>query len=370
MANTSYGGVFEAAGFQFCDPPILQPADVFLDRSGDAIRRRLFMVRDAVGGEYCLRPEFTIPVCRMLLTDGKMEGRRWYEGPIFRVPRPGASDPNELVQAGIELIGDGEELKTDAEVFALVYECVKSAGVAAPQVTTGDLGLFTSVLGAVDLPGLWRDRLIKHFWHADVFAELLARISGETPEVTGEAAQLMSFIRHLDRDAAKAAVRDMLAAKNVKPIGGRSIDEIATRFLEKAEDAASDIAAPDVVRAIHAFLSLNVSLDEAADAVKKTAGPFGLALDDAAEVIARRADALKAVDPAVGRAAFAPAFGRELEYYSGFVFELHAGGIKLAGGGRYDGLMAQLGAADDVPAVGGALWVERIAKAARKEAAS
>ena len=59
--------VFEAAGCERVEPSVLQPADVFLDRSGEDIRRRLYMFTDPGGTELCLRPDLTIPTCRLFL---------------------------------------------------------------------------------------------------------------------------------------------------------------------------------------------------------------------------------------------------------------------------------------------------------------
>src|SRR5205085_4118653 len=68
------------------DPPVLQPADIFLDRSGEEIRRRTFLLNDAEGRELCLRPELTIPVCRMHLErGGGFPARISYHGPAFRM---------------------------------------------------------------------------------------------------------------------------------------------------------------------------------------------------------------------------------------------------------------------------------------------
>ena len=50
-----------AAGFERTEPPILHPAAIFLDMSGEEVRRRLFLTSDAAGEELCLRPEYTIP---------------------------------------------------------------------------------------------------------------------------------------------------------------------------------------------------------------------------------------------------------------------------------------------------------------------
>src|SRR5262249_53354920 len=76
---------FARAAYARVEPPILQPADVFLDRSGEEIRRRTFVLTDPAGRELCLRPDLTIPVCRMHLEGrGKFPARLAYHGPAFR----------------------------------------------------------------------------------------------------------------------------------------------------------------------------------------------------------------------------------------------------------------------------------------------
>ena len=69
------------------------------------------------------------------------------------------------------------------------------------------------------------------------------------------------------------------------------------------------------------------------------------------------------VDPA--RITFTAHFGRSMEYYTGFVFELRSadGATELAGGGRYDNLLELLGAPKPVTAVGCALHTERLLSA-------
>src|SRR4029078_8402027 len=66
----------------------------------------------------------------------------------------------------------------------------------------------------------------------------------------------------------------------------------------------------------------------------------------------------------VKRLRFSTAFGRGFDYYTGLVFELtdpKRTGDPLVAGGRYDGLLARLGANDAIPAVGFAVWIERLA---------
>ena len=66
---------------------------------------------------------------------------------------------------------------------------------------------------------------------------------------------------------------------------------------------------------------------------------------------------------------FAARFGRNMEYYTGFVFELWSrdaeGALQVAGGGRYDTLLQSLGATRDIASVGCAIRPERVLAARR-----
>jgi len=78
----SYG----RAGYAQIEPPVLQPAEPFLDLSGEDIRRRMFLTTDPDGRELCLRPDLTIPVSRDYLASpvaGKVAGF-CYLGAVFR----------------------------------------------------------------------------------------------------------------------------------------------------------------------------------------------------------------------------------------------------------------------------------------------
>src|ERR1700719_5201259 len=71
------------------------------------------------------------------------------------------------------------------------------------------------------------------------------------------------------------------------------------------------------------------------------------------------------------RTRFSTSFGRGIDYYTGFEFELHAkdNGVEpLVAGGRYDGLMTQLGSAVAIPAVGFSVWVETLTQIGRPPA--
>src|SRR6201988_302553 len=76
---------FAQAGYERAEPAILQPAEPFLDLSGEDIRKSLYLTTDSSGEELCLRPALTIPVARDYLASpraGQPAGFS-YLGPVF-----------------------------------------------------------------------------------------------------------------------------------------------------------------------------------------------------------------------------------------------------------------------------------------------
>ena len=53
-------------------------------------------------------------------------------------------------------------------------------------------------------------------------------------------------------------------------------------------------------------------------------------------------------------------FGRDVEYYTGIVFEVLSDKEEIARGGRYDDLLKSLGAKKNTPAVGAAINLKNI----------
>src|ERR1700761_4676556 len=150
------------AGYVQVDPPVLQPAEPFLDLSGEDIRRRMFLTADPDGRELCLRPDLTIPVSRDYLASsaaGTPAGY-CYLGAVFR-HRHGAK--SEFLQAGLGSSGGADKAAADAEMLALGLEAPSQYGVSAPAIRIGDVGLFAAFVAALDLAPAWKRRLVKDF---------------------------------------------------------------------------------------------------------------------------------------------------------------------------------------------------------------
>src|SRR5581483_11079958 len=126
---------FARAGYERAEPAILQPAEPFLDLSGEDIRKSLYLTTDSSGEELCLRPDLTIPVARDYLASsraGQPAGFS-YLGPVFRY-RWGR--PGEFMQAGIESFGRADRAAADAEMLALALEATSAFGVTDVEIRT------------------------------------------------------------------------------------------------------------------------------------------------------------------------------------------------------------------------------------------
>src|ERR1043165_8658136 len=151
---------YERAGSPRVTPALLQPAEPFLDLSGEDIRRRMFLTTDPDGQELCLRPDLTIPVSRDYLASpeaGEALGF-CYLAPVFRHRADG---PAEFIQGGIESFGRGDTAAADAEMLALGLEATAHYGIDAPEIRMGDVGLFASLIAALDLAPAWKRRPLK-----------------------------------------------------------------------------------------------------------------------------------------------------------------------------------------------------------------
>ncbi|MGB2596828.1 MAG: ATP phosphoribosyltransferase regulatory subunit [Pseudolabrys sp.] len=356
---------YERAGYARVAPAMLQPAEPFLDLSGEDIRRRMYLTTAPDGDEFCLRPDLTIPVSRDYLASpaaGKPAGY-CYLGPVFRYRRDAAA---EFLQAGIESFGRADKAAADAEMLSLGLDATAHYGVAAPHVQIGDVALFASLVAGLELPPAWKRRLIKDFNRKTNLAQDLDRLvlggNNARPEYQGVLAALAGS----DPKGAHALVTDLLSIAGINAVGGRSVGEIADRFLEQSALGASARLPREVRGLIERFLAIQGNPDEAAGGLRALAHDSKLmpTLGPALDQFESRTGFLEARGIDVKRVHFSTAFSRGFDYYSGLVFELtdpERTGDPLIAGGRYDELLTRLGAVEPIPAVGFAVWIERLA---------
>jgi ATP phosphoribosyltransferase regulatory subunit len=352
---------FAQAGYARAEPAILQPAEPFLDLSGEDIRKSLYLTTDASGEELCLRPDLTIPVARDYLASpraGQAAGFS-YLGAVFRY-RWGQR--SEFLQAGIESFGRQDRAAADAEMLALALEATSAFGVGDVEIRTGDVALFNALIDALNLFPVWRRRLIKDFNRKVSLTQDIEQLTLATAPGHKEYEGVLAAIAGSDRKAALALVTDLMEIAGATNVGGRTVAEIADRFLEQSTLKAGALPR-DAGTIIKRFLSISGDPDDAVVQLRQLASDAGLDITLAIDQLESRVGFMAARGIDIARTRFSTAFGRGLDYYTGFEFEVHHranSAEPLVAGGRYDGLMTQLGSQTPIPAVGFSIWVEAL----------
>jgi len=338
------------AGYSFVEPPILHDARIFVELAGEDLRRRLYLTNASDGAELALRPDYTIPVCLAHLANGAANRRADYAylGPVFR-QRGG--EVGEFLQAGVESLGRGDRAAADADTLALAIRATEALGLSDLRIRIGDQALFIATLDALGLDGPWRRRLARTFGDTERLKALIGRATNGAKH-EGKP----------DRRAALRQARDLLEASGLATIGSRTAGEIADRVVEKAALAIG--IGPRARKVLERFLAIEGTPTQAIRKLRSLSEKEGLDISAAIDRFEKRAEALAKRGIKLSTLSFAADFGRRLDYYTGFVFEIHdaarTDGRQVVGGGRYDRLLAMIGHGKAIPAVGFAIWLDRI----------
>lgn len=357
--------VIEKLGPVWIEAPVLQPAAVYLELSGEDIRRRAFLIGD---GELCLRPDMTVPAVRAAFAMAKTPAIVAYEGLVFRQQSAGSARETEFAQLGAEWIGRGAfSVEDEAAVIAAALEACRAAGVT-PRLKLGDVGVRRAFVAACGLDEVWAARTRNALERPALLDALVA------PSLDEEGAGLAEAFASLPADHAEAAVRDLLSLARITAVGERPVAEIAARLMQRGRLET----APAPSAAQRALLKQLVAIDgkdglaQAAALAKAAALTEPARAQQAVEAAQARLAALAKLAPLPAETSFAPALGRSVAYYDGFVFELEAPKLgdraSIGGGGRYDELARRLWRGDDAAgwrAAGFALRPARLAEAAQ-----
>jgi ATP phosphoribosyltransferase regulatory subunit len=351
------------AGYARLEPPILQPASIFFD-SGEDLRAHLYLTSDLSGSDYCLRPEYTIPVLTAYLASLSAGERAafCYCGPVFRF-RPGQD--SEFTQAGIENFGRPDLEAADAEILALALEAAaagkpNSTPTSRLDVRIGDAGLFSRLLEALALPPQWRRRIARGHSQGKSLDTILSLGLNGTDH-----SGVLGVLEGADKQGARALVEDLLSIAGIAPAGGRTPGEIADRFLEQAALKAASGFSPEKRAVIEQFLRVEGNPHQASAQLRGLAHDAELDLSAILDSFDTRLGLIVGQGLDTAKLHFSARFTRNLDYYTGFVFEAYEqgrAGEPAIGGGRYDGLPQVLGAKSPIPAIGAAFWIDRLSQ--------
>jgi ATP phosphoribosyltransferase regulatory subunit len=332
----------KSKGFKYIDLPSVIEANHIVQRSGENFRKFIFSFIDQNGSELCLRPDLTIASClRYLENNLKGKEKIFYSGQAYR---KSLNKKDSIIrdQVGFEIIGSKDEKNDDKEIINTSLKSLQNIKYTSGTLTIGNVEIFNLLISKLDIPKRWKLRLLRHFWREKYFNDLLKRLETNS--------DVDPTIVEID----KKRYFKMLKEDLFKVIAGRSIDEILKRFDNKIRDPRGTKKGENVSKIIKEFLKIKCPINKAASKLNKffKKNKINLVVDQKYfPVSENKISKLNVI--------FSASFGRQLEYYTGMVFKIDikskSKNKNIINGGRYDKLISDLGAKNQVAAVGAAL---------------
>jgi len=331
--------VFKKDGFVLSEPDVLLDSNYIIQRSGENFRKLMLTFEDDTGKSMCLRPDLTVASCIKYLKDNsKAKSKIFYSGQAYRR----SNNPKDKVindQLGIEILGSKNKFTDDLKVLKTIASSIEKIKIKNTSIKVSDVSLFQKLIGSLTIPERWKMRLKRHFWRPQYFEDLLKRLETNSD---------------VDPAAVELDKKRFIEMKNLdqnKEIASRKVSEILSRFDRKIKDPRLFKENKKIVKIIREYLKINCPIDKLEKTLKSFANKNKLS-----NSVFKELSTIKKLSKINSKTIFSTNFGRDLEYYTGIVFEIYNSSKKeIARGGRYDGLLKSLGSKKNISAVGAAI---------------
>ena len=328
----------KSRGYKYIELDAVIGANQIIQRSGENFRQYMFSFQDPNGNEMCLRPDLTIVSClRYLKNKTKTKEKIFYSGQAFRK----IEDKGEKIirnQIGYEIIGSKSIKQDDIEIIQTSIRTIQKIKSTKLKIEIGNIKLFNLLLDKLKLPKRWKLRLSRHFWREKYFESLLKRL------------ETNSDINPLGVEIDKKRYNKMKSENQNQMIGGRKISEILNRFNNKIKDPRKFAEGKKTAFIIREYLKISCPVNLARKKLNTFFSKYKIKIDLKDEFFPIKKQLGK------NKIIFSTNFGRELEYYTGMVFNIKdQSNVNLVQGGRYDNLLSNLGSKRKIPAVGAAI---------------
>jgi histidyl-tRNA synthetase len=123
--------IARAYDFKEYDAPILEPLDLFIEKSGPEIASQLFHFADKGDRQVALRPELTPTLARIVAAKANSLPKpiKWFNiGEHFRYERPQKGRGRSFYQFNADLLGE-TNISADAELISLLVAIFQTLGL-------------------------------------------------------------------------------------------------------------------------------------------------------------------------------------------------------------------------------------------------
>lgn len=141
--------IFESFGYSEVVTPGMEFYDVFSGSSRGFRQESLYKLTDSQGRLIVMRPDSTIPIARLVATrlkDAKYPLRLFYNQSLFENNALLKGRSDEIVQAGIELIGGTSVKRADYEAMSMAIQSLQTFDEENFRLEIGHIGYFKELV--------------------------------------------------------------------------------------------------------------------------------------------------------------------------------------------------------------------------------
>lgn len=147
-------GLFEGFGYSEVVTPGIEFYDMFSGSTRNFRQENLYKLVDSKGRLIVMRPDSTIPIARLAATrlkESELPLRLYYNQSIYENNALLKGRSDEVVQAGIELIGGDNTKRTDYEVLCTAVEALASFDKDNFRLEIGHIGYFKELVDRLEV---------------------------------------------------------------------------------------------------------------------------------------------------------------------------------------------------------------------------
>ncbi len=155
--------IVRSYGFRRVYTPTIERFELFALKSGEEIKRSMYVFKDKAGREVALRPEVTASIARMylhLMRAWPKPVKVYYIANCFRYEEPQYARFREFMQAGVEVLGESS-LLVDAELVQMVDDFYTSIGLKDRGIIEiGNVAVLRKMLASIGVPEEEQDHVM------------------------------------------------------------------------------------------------------------------------------------------------------------------------------------------------------------------
>lgn len=159
--ENSIRNTYVNSGFHQVETPTIEFYDVFDFKDNGIPQESMYKFFDAKGRILVLRPDYTIPVARVVASKvDQLPMKFFYSGEVFKPSDSFSGKDSEITQAGVEIIGEGS-IRSEIELILRAIEALENCGLDNFKIELGESNFYRKIIESIEIDDMEKEKLTR-----------------------------------------------------------------------------------------------------------------------------------------------------------------------------------------------------------------